>query len=155
MLGAATSALTFFRQVGGSVGLAIAGTIFGSSLTAQIPEQLSANRVPQPIIDGFVRANGSMEGELTGVGVDLGEQILSSLPAPARAAVEPFIGAIVDAIHQAFSLAIANAMWLAVVAAATATLVVALLVPELTLRRTPGRPADGSEPRPTIMPVVE
>ena len=28
MLGAATSALTFFRQVGGSVGLALAGTIF-------------------------------------------------------------------------------------------------------------------------------
>ena len=34
MLGAATSSLTFFRQVGGSVGLAIAGTIFGSSFTA-------------------------------------------------------------------------------------------------------------------------
>ena len=37
-LGVATSNLTFFRQVGGTVGLAIAGTIFGSTLTAEAPD---------------------------------------------------------------------------------------------------------------------
>ena len=59
MLGAATSALTFFRQVGGSVGLALAGTIFGSSFAAETPRQLAENGVPQPIIDGFASAGGS------------------------------------------------------------------------------------------------
>src|SRR5690606_24345122 len=101
MLGAATSSLTFFRQVGGSVGLAIAGTIFGTSLADRIPRELNANGVPQPLVDAFERNGGSMDGELTGVGVDLGAQILAAVPEAAREAVQPFIGAIVDAIHQA------------------------------------------------------
>jgi EmrB/QacA subfamily drug resistance transporter len=150
ILGAATSALTFFRQVGGSVGLALAGAIFGSSLTAQVPRQLTANGVPQPFIDGFTAAGDSFDGELTGVGIDLGDQILAAAPA-----AEPFIGQIVDAIHQAFSLSIANALWLGVVGALASTIIVALVVPELTLRRTPG--AAGRRPEPTVakVPVLE
>ena len=155
MLGAATSALTFFRQVGGSVGLAIAGTIFGTQLIDEIPRQLAANQVPQRVIDGVARTGESAQGELTAVGVDLGQQILSTLPADARPTVEPFIGAIVDAIHQAFSLAIANAMWLAVAGAAGAALVVTVLIPELTLRRSRGAPAESSEARPGIIPAME
>jgi EmrB/QacA subfamily drug resistance transporter len=138
MLGAATSALTFFRQVGGSVGLALAGTIFGTALNAETPRQLTASGVPQPIVDGFTASGGSVDGELTGVGVDLGRQILSSVPDAARPAVEPFIGKIVDAIHQAFSIAIANTLWLGLAAAIGAAVVVALLVPELELRHRPG-----------------
>lgn len=134
MLGAATSALTFFRQVGGSIGLAIAGTIFGSSFIAEVPRQLSNQGVPQPMVDAFAQNVGSAEGELTGVGVDLGQQILAAVPEQARAAVAPFVDQIVDAIHQAFSLAVANAMWLALVGAVGAAVVVALVVPELTLR---------------------
>jgi len=154
MLGAATSALTFFRQVGGSIGLALAGTIFGTTLTNQLPEQLASNGVPQPLIDGFSSAGGSVGGELTGVGVDLGSQILAQVPAAARPQVEPFIGQIVDAIHQAFSLAIANAMWLGVIGAVAATVIVALLVPEMTLRRTPGAVATENE-RAGAIPVME
>jgi hypothetical protein len=150
ILGAATSALTFFRQVGGSVGLALAGAIFGSSLTAEVPRQLTANGVPQPFIDGFTATGDSFDGELTGVGIDLGDQILAAAPA-----AEPFIGQVVDAIHQAFSLAIANALWLGVVGALASTIIVALFVPELTLRRTPG--ATGRRPEPTVakVPVLE
>ncbi len=156
MLGAATSALTFFRQVGGSVGLAIAGTIFGTTFAEQVPRQLAANGVPQPLIDGVAQGGASMQGDLTSVGVDLGQQILSQVPAAARPSVEPFIGQIVDGIHQAFSIAIASSMWLAVLAAAAAATVVALLVPELTLRRTTGpgeRAADGGPP--AAVPVME
>ena len=40
-LGVATSNLTFFRQIGGSVGLAIAGTQFGSGLKEQLPAQIT------------------------------------------------------------------------------------------------------------------
>src|SRR5688572_25845194 len=100
MLGAATSSLTFFRQVGGSVGLAIAGTIFGSSFATEVPRELASHGVPQPIIDGFSAAGGSSQADLTNVGVDLGQQILASVQEQARPAVEPFIGQIVDAIHQ-------------------------------------------------------
>lgn len=136
MLGAATSSLTFFRQIGGSVGLAIAGTMFGSAFTTEIPTQLAVQGVPQPIIDGFANVGAERQGELTNVGVDLGQQILASIPDAVRPTVEPFIGQIVAAIHQAFSLAISSTMILGVVAAALGALVVAVVVPELTLRRT-------------------
>ena len=78
-----------------------------------------------------------------------------SVPEPFRATVEPFIGGIVDAIHQAFSLAIANALWLGVVGALASTIIVALFVPELTLRRTPGAAGRRAEPTVAKIPVLE
>jgi len=155
MLGAATSALTFFRQVGGSIGLAIAGTIFGSSFIAEVPRQLAAQDVPQPLIDGFGRNAGDLQGNVTGVGVDLGQQILSSLPEQVRPMVEPFIGQIVTAIHEAFSLAVANSMWLALVGALGAATIVAVAIPELTLRRTVGEEETRPEGRPSVIPAME
>ena len=155
MLGAATSALTFFRQVGGSVGLAIAGTIFGSSFADELPAQMSANGLPQPLIDGFAQGGAaSLQSDLTGVGVNLGDQILASVPEPFRPTVEPFIGGIVDAIHQAFSLAVANSMWLALFGALGAAVVVALFVPELTLRHTTGAGAERSEGAEGSRPII-
>jgi EmrB/QacA subfamily drug resistance transporter len=150
IMGAATGSLTFFRQIGGSVGLAIAGTIFGSTFTNQIPLQMADQGVPQPLIDGFSRIDPAAQGELTNVGTDLGQQILASVPDAARPTVEPFIGAIVDAIHQAFSIAIGNTMWLAVVAAIAAAAVVTIVVPELNLRRTTGTAETSAETSPMI-----
>jgi hypothetical protein len=160
MLGAATSALTFFRQVGGSVGLAIAGTVFGSSFATEVPRQMSAEGIPQPLIDGVSRGGAdAMQGELTGVGVDLGAQILAAVPESVRAAVEPYVEGIVGAIHQAFSLAIADTMWIALFGALAATLVVVAFVPERTLRHTPGPGAARQEAaeggRGPIIPAME
>jgi len=153
MLGAATSSLTFFRQVGGSVGLAIAGTVFGSSFATEVPRQLASHGVPQPIIDGFAAGDAASQANLTNVGVDLGQQILASVPDQARPAIEPFIGQIVTAIHQAFSVSIASTMWIAVFAAVAAAAVVAALVPELELR---GRAAPESESAPgRPIPIAE
>ncbi|HET8787005.1 MAG TPA: MDR family MFS transporter, partial [Candidatus Limnocylindrales bacterium] len=45
-LGAATSNLTFFQSVGGTIGLAITGTIFGTTLADEAPRQLMAAGVP-------------------------------------------------------------------------------------------------------------
>ena len=41
-LGVATSNLTFFRQIGGTVALAFVGTIFGTTFQEQLPRQLVA-----------------------------------------------------------------------------------------------------------------
>jgi hypothetical protein len=64
----------------------------------------------------------------------------------------------VDAIYQAFSLAVANTMWLALFGALGAAVVVALFVPELTLRHTTGPGAEAADtperPRP-IIPAME
>ena len=56
-LGTATSNLTFFQQVGGTVGLAITGTIFGSRLIEELPGQLAAAGVP-PEIGGALAGGG-------------------------------------------------------------------------------------------------
>ena len=52
-LGVATSNLTFFRQIGGSVGLAALGTVFGTRLAEEIPVQIAAAGVPQQMVDQF------------------------------------------------------------------------------------------------------
>jgi EmrB/QacA subfamily drug resistance transporter len=137
-LGVATSALTFFRQIGGTIGLALAGTIFGSSLVDQLPGQLRAAGVPEPLSNAFAQQGNGALGAVTGVGVNLGQEILKNVPAPARPQVEPFIPNIVDGIYSAFSIAIGHAVWLGVGAAALATVVLVAFLPELPLRRHVG-----------------
>ena len=126
-----------------------------STFTAEIPRQLAARDVPQPLIDGFSRVDAAAQGELTNVGVDLGAQILASLPEAVRPTVEPFIGAIVDGIHDAFSVAIGSAMWLAMVASVAALIVVVTVIPEIPLRRSARDGAGDEERAPSIIPVME
>ena len=139
-LGVATSNLTFFRQIGGTVGLSLAWTIFGSTLRTEAPLQITGRLtdagVPPDQIALFT-ANFNMSGQqLNSFGSvgDMGARILSQIPEAARQFVEPLIGFIVTGIHQALSLAIANSMWLGVGAAIIAALVT-VLMPELPLRR--------------------
>ncbi len=132
-LGVATSDLTFFRQVGGTVGLAIAGTLFGNALTAEVPKQLAAAGVPQQLVTQF--GSGQVNNsDISAVG-NLGAQILSKTPDQFKPLVEPFIPNIVAGFHEAFSLAIGSALWLGVAAAGISVLVVLFGLPELPLRR--------------------
>jgi hypothetical protein len=144
VMGVATSALTFFRQIGGTVGLAIAGAVFGTTFDAQLPVRLRDAGVPQPIVDGFSAA-GFSETDATAVGVDLGNWILDAA-GPLRSLIEPFIGAIVTGIHEAFSIAIASAMWLGVAAAAIAVTLIVVGLPELPLRQHTAATAPAEEP---------
>ncbi len=139
-LGVATSNLTFFRQIGGTVGLSLAWTIFGSTLRTEAPTQVTAQLVnagvPQQQITLFTsnfNLSGQQLNDFGSVG-DMGARILAQLPEQARQFVEPLIDYIVAGIHQALSIAIANSMWLGVGAALIAVFVAALM-PELPLRR--------------------
>ena len=113
------SNLTFFRQIGGTVALAIVGTIFGTTFQEQLAPQIAAAGVPAARSStGFTQASGSGSldfNQLTGVG-DLGATILASIPAavPGRS-VAPFVANIVAGIHEAFSLGDAQTFWLGVV----------------------------------------
>ena len=57
-IGSATASLTFFQQIGGTIGLTIAGTLLADSLTKELPGQLLANGVPQQFVDQFQAAGG-------------------------------------------------------------------------------------------------
>ena len=64
--------------------------------------------------------------QLTAVG-DLGATILSGVPEAARAQVEPFIPALVDAIYEAFTMATASTFTVGIVTALLAAGLVLLL----------------------------
>ncbi len=124
-LGTASSSLTFFQQVGGTVGLAITGTAFASAIAEQVPRQIAAAEIPPQLAEAM--AGGGVGAEqLTGVG-DLGAAILAGIPEAARAQVEPFIPTLVDAIYEAFSLATASTFTVGIVTSLAAAGLVLLL----------------------------
>jgi len=124
-IGTATSSLTLFQQLGGSVGLAIAGTVFGSRLAEELPRELSSS-VPPQVAAGFAGSGSAAIGQLSGVG-DLGQAILAAAPAAARDQLAPFIPDIVAAIHRAFSIATASTFTFGIAAAVVVVLVVSFL----------------------------
>jgi len=125
VVGVATASLTFFQQIGGTIGLTIAGTLLADNLAKEIPARLAANGVPQPLIAGFQQA-GASQTNLTGTG-DLGAQIMASVPAPFQDAVRPFLDAMVRSIHEGLANAIASTFWFSIGAAVLAALFVLLL----------------------------
>jgi EmrB/QacA subfamily drug resistance transporter len=134
-LGVATSNLTFFRQIGGTIALSFVGTIFATSFQDNLIPQMSAAGVPQQVIDGFTQATGTGSfdfSSLTGVG-DMGAAILAAIPPQFQSAVQPFIGNIVEGIHGAFSVATAQSFWLGVVGSVLA-LIAAVAIKEIPLR---------------------
>jgi EmrB/QacA subfamily drug resistance transporter len=133
-VGAASSSLTFFQQIGGTVGLTIAGTLFASRLTTEIPVQLVKAGVPQQFVDAFAARGGSGNVDLTGTG-DLGQRILASVPEAFRPIVEPLIPNIVAGIHEAFSIALASTFWIGIVGALMAAVLV-LFLQEVPMRDT-------------------
>lgn len=136
-LGVATSNLTFFRQIGGSVGLAVTGTIFGTRLVEELPGQLTAAGVPAQAVSQFSGASTSALDNLVGVGGNLGEQILATVPEAFRAAVQPIIPLIVDGIHRAFTIGVTAAFQLGVVTTILAA-GAALFMHEIPLRTHTG-----------------
>ena len=139
-LGVATSSLTFFRQIGGTIALAITGTLFETAFTDQLVPKMDAAGVPAQIVTGIQQAMGTGAFDLnqvSGVGLDLGKAILAALPAQAQAAVAPFVTNIVTGIYEAFSAAVAQTFIIGIVAAVIAA-VVAATMHEHPLRTTLG-----------------
>jgi EmrB/QacA subfamily drug resistance transporter len=144
MLGVATSNLTFFRQIGGTVALAIVGTVFGTAFQNQIIPSMTAAGVPGPLVTGFQQGvqSGQVDlNQLTGTG-DLGQTILANA-GPLAAQIRPFIANIVNGIHDAFSLAIGQTFWIAVGAAILAALAAATMQ-ELALRKHTSEAAEAA-----------
>jgi hypothetical protein len=134
-LGVATSNLTFFRQIGGSVGLAALGTVFGTKLAQEIPVQIAAAGVPQQMVDQFAaQSSGGGATDLIRVGVDLGATILAGVPPQLQEAVKPIIPKIVFGIQQAFSLAIDQVFLIGMGSAVAALVVVTLFMRQVPLR---------------------
>ena len=121
-LGVATSNLTFFRQIGGSVGLAIVGTIFGTTFQEDlVPSDrrgrgsaAGRRRLPAGQLERSLRRQSARRGRRR---LRPGQTILGrSRPRP-RPSWRRYIDAIVQGIYAAFSLAVAQTFYIAVGAA--------------------------------------
>ena len=129
-LGTATSDLTLFRQIGTSVGLTVAFTLFRDNLTwgllrDSIVKALPAGTPVQAQPPAQAPAGFDL-GSLTAVGSSPAGGILSQVPAQLQAAYAA-------GFHQAFSIAIADSVWIGVIAAAL-SLVAVLALKEKPLR---------------------
>jgi len=163
-LGVATSNLTFFRQIGGSIGLAIAGTVFGQSLREILPSKLTpiftdiAAAVPAPFRDQLqnLGAGGLPNldlGEASGVGQSFGQALIdyakANAPTPAQPLIDqllgPFVPRLDAAFFDAFTLAIGQTFSVAVVTTALAV-IAAVVMAELPLRTTLGRRSGAPAP---------
>jgi len=137
-LGAATSDLTLFRQIGGTVGLTLAFTLFRNFLSwGAIRTQLIGAGAPAQLVPAQAPA-GFDTGQLTNVGGS-GPSFMGQIPAQ-------FQAIFVEGFHRAFSIALGNAMWLGVGALAIASLSVALLH-EQPLRQHFGEAVERPEER--------
>jgi hypothetical protein len=73
----AQGALSFFRQIGGSVGLTLAGTVFGATLQGALPGQMARHGVPSDVAAHF--GGGAVDlNSVTAAGSDLGSAILAA-----------------------------------------------------------------------------
>ena len=136
-LGVATSTLTFLRQVGASVGLAAAGTVFSSSFANRLPTNLAEAGVPQPLIPQLVKLSGVLQN--VGNGRALLEQVL---PGPLQAVIPK----VVAGANQALALAIGDLFWITIVAGALG-LVCTLILRDRPLRGM-GEAAESGTPSP-------
>jgi EmrB/QacA subfamily drug resistance transporter len=125
-MGVATSTLILLRQIGGSVSLAVAGTLFNSTFTSELPARLAAHGVPAAV-------GGRLAAAVSGGN-------LASLGAAGQLSTSPQLRAllprIVPALHEAEAAAIGRLFWMTVAAAAVA-FVCTLVIRELPLRSGP------------------
>jgi MFS family permease len=131
-IGVATSSLTFFQQIGGTVGLTIAGTILGDRIGTELPPRLVAAGVPQQFLaQGFSPSDPRVQQlDLFGTG-DLAGRLAAFLPPEAHGLIQ----GIVKAIHETFSIAIASTFWIGIGGALLAAALV-LLIHEVPMRQT-------------------
>jgi len=129
-LGTATSDLTLFRQIGTTVGITVAFTLFRNNLTwGLLHDQIVAAGAPAAAVPTVAPA-GFDPGALTSVGGANPLAFLSQLPAELQASF-------VNGFHSAFTIAIADSIWLGVAAGVVAVLA-SFALHEIPLRRTMG-----------------
>jgi EmrB/QacA subfamily drug resistance transporter len=126
VMAVASGTLTFCRQLGASIWLAIGGTVFVTSFADALPGRLAASGAPTELVRGIASGSTMSGNELTGLG-DLGARILAALPEGARAGVEPYVAGIVRGVHEAFTLGVADTFWIGVAAISAAIVVLAFL----------------------------
>ncbi len=146
-MGAATSDLTLFRQIGTTIGIAVAFTIFRLNFTWDLlREQLIGAGAPPAFVPTAAPA-GFDPAALTSVNANTSGGFFAQIPTD-------FQPIFIDGFHRALTISIGNSIWIGVAASAIA-LVAAFFLKEIPLRTSQGAPAGaparvGSTSRPAV-----
>ena len=135
-LGVATSTLTFLRQIGASVGLAAAGTVFSSSFANRLPTNLAEQGVPQQLIPQLLKLAGALQN--VGNGRPLLERIL-------QGPLQPLIPKVIAGANDDMTLAIGDLFWITIVAGVLG-LAFTVVLRDLPLRSVAEMQALGGQP---------
>jgi len=146
-LGVATSTLTFLRQIGASVGLAVAGTVFSTQFAGRLPQTLAAHGAPQQAIPQLVKLSELLQS------VGNGRPVLERIFTGPAAALIPKI---IAGANQAFALAIGDLFWVTVISGVLG-LAFTLMLRDRPLRsaREIRAEASGVQLEPAHQPAVE
>jgi MFS family permease len=143
-LGVVTSATTFFRSIGGTIGVAVFGTIvnnrFASEYQALLPDQIKAS----PQFSGFLSST-SPQALISPDTISALRQQLQSLSLPADQ-INQTVTAITAPIKPALGAATTEAFLIGAIVLAVSTLFV-VFIPEIALRRSTARTAANVESR--------
>ena len=139
-LGTATSDLTLFRQIGTTVGLTMAFTLFSNNLTWDLlRSEIIGHGAPAALVPTTPPPGFNPTALTDPVGASSALGFLAQVPAQAQAIF-------MDGFHSAFTIAIANSMWLGVGAT------VAAFGATLFLHEIPLRAHHGAAPATTTVP---
>ena len=134
-LGTATSDLTLFRQIGTTVGLTMAFTLFTNNLTWNLLRtEIIGRGAPAQYVPAAAPAGFSSSALTDPLGATSALGFLAQLPSQLQALF-------LQGFHSAFTIAIANSMWLGV-GATVAAFVATLFLHEIPLRAHHGPAPD-------------
>ena len=126
-LGTATSDLTLFRQIGTTVGLTMAFTLFTNNLTWNLLRtEIIGRGAPAQYVPATAPAGFSSSALTDPLGATSALSFLTQLPSQLQALF-------LQGFHSAFTIAIANSLWLGV-GATVAAFVATLFLHEIPLR---------------------
>jgi EmrB/QacA subfamily drug resistance transporter len=125
-LGTATAGATFFRSMGGSFGTAVFGAIFANALAGHLARSLGGVKLPVGV-----------------TGASVSPRALATLPASAHTA---FVDAYASSLQTVFLIAVPIAV---------VGFVLALLLPEIELRRNTDALESERPQRPSVAPPCE
>lgn len=137
-MGIATSSIQFFRSVGGTMGVAIMGSLINSALASELVKQTPVRvqdvppEIREPLTDPQILLSPqALEGARQGfLGLDQGQQLFEEA---------------VEGLRSALATSIADAFLVAMFAVAAA-LAVAVFLKEIPLRRTQFEPLSRGSP---------
>ena len=149
-IGVATAAATFFRSMGATVGLAVCGTVFATSLATMLPARMSeaVADLPPAMQERFAHRQAPGGGEERGGAMFDAQAIKTAIDAdvdrtapPERAAeIKAQAHAAVDKVAVAFKRAFTDALlrvFMVCLAIAVLALAITLFLPSLPLRKAP------------------